>query len=151
MVCLMTPADAMGHAVAAVAAGLRQDREALGVLLTMTPDDAIGVAGGMLDLVRTLATMVAAQEHRSAPEAIAAAAAGRSDLVRRMATLAIDVINSEPQRSAAVDASDVIVGVGALAGRLAERAADHEGGSPLDVLARIGTGVAELEASEPPE
>ncbi|GIF62861.1 hypothetical protein Ais01nite_08960 [Asanoa ishikariensis] len=141
----------MGHAVAAVAAGLRKDREGLGVLLNMTPDDAVDVAGGMVDLVGTLARIVGDREDRTPTEAITAAAAGRSDLVQKMASFAIGVINSDPTRSTTVDASDVIVGLGALAGRLAEQVAEYEGESPLELLGRIGTGVAELEAFEPPE
>ncbi|SNS65039.1 hypothetical protein SAMN05421812_101261 [Asanoa hainanensis] len=117
----------------------------------MTPDDAVDVAGGMVDLVGTLARIVGDREQLTPTEAITAAADGRSDLVKSMAEFAIGVINSDPVRSATVDASDVIVGLGALAGRLAERVAKYEGESPLELLGRIGTGVAELEAFDPPD
>ncbi|MEV4534010.1 hypothetical protein AB0J82_09285 [Asanoa sp. NPDC049518] len=147
----MTPADAMGHAVAAVAAGLRKDREALAVLLNVTSDDAVDVAGGMVDLVGTLARIVGDREDKTPTEAITAAALGRSALVQNMAEFAIAVIDSDPGRSPTVDASDVIVGLGALAGRLAEQVAEYEGESPLQLLGRIGTGVAELEAFDPPD
>ncbi|MEV4617703.1 hypothetical protein AB0J74_03170 [Asanoa sp. NPDC049573] len=147
----MTPVEAMGQAVASVAAGLREDRDALSILLRMTPDEAVAVAGGMLDLVSLLAKIVAERENAGPAEVIAAVADGRSEVVRRMADFAIDVINSGGELPAATDAAEIIVGLGAIAGRLTEVAADQEGTSPLDMLARIGLGVAELEAFEPPE
>jgi hypothetical protein len=147
----MTPVEAMGHAVAAVAAGLRKDRDALSILLRMSPEEAVAVAGGMLDLVRLLARIVGDGETCTPAEAIAATADGRSDVVRRMARFAIDVVESGGALPAAVDAAEVIVGLGAIAGRLAEVAAEQRSGSPLDVLARIGRGVAEMEAFDPPE
>ncbi|GIF73415.1 hypothetical protein [Asanoa siamensis] len=142
----MNPVEAMGHAVAAVAAGFRKDREALSILLRMSPDEAILVAGGMLDLVHLLAKLVAEDEDGVAAEVILATAEGRSDVVRRMATFAVDVINSDGALPCAVEADEVIVGLGAIAGQLAERAAAHRGETPLEVLGRIGLGVAELEA-----
>jgi hypothetical protein len=147
----MTPVEAMGQAVASVAAGLRQDRDALAILLKMTPDEAVAVAGGMLDLVGLLARIVAEGENGSAAEMIAAVSEGRSDMVRRMGAFAIEVISSGREVPETVDAAEIIVGLGAIAGRLSEVAAEQEGGSSLDVLARIGLGVAEMEAFEPPE
>ncbi|WP_203702606.1 hypothetical protein [Asanoa iriomotensis] len=147
----MTPVEAMGQAVAAVAAGLRQDRDALSILLRMTPDEAVAVAGGMLDLVHLLAKMVAERENADAAAVIAATAVGRSEMVQRMASFAIEIINSGGELPATVDAAEIIVGLGATAGRLSEVAAEQEGGSSLDVLARIGLGVAEMEAFEPPD
>ncbi|GAA1843674.1 hypothetical protein GCM10009687_06610 [Asanoa iriomotensis] len=141
----------MGQAVAAVAAGLRQDRDALSILLRMTPDEAVAVAGGMLDLVHLLAKMVAERENADAAAVIAATAVGRSEMVQRMASFAIEIINSGGELPATVDAAEIIVGLGATAGRLSEVAAEQEGGSSLDVLARIGLGVAEMEAFEPPD
>ncbi|GIF52261.1 hypothetical protein Afe04nite_68000 [Asanoa ferruginea] len=148
---LMTPVEAMGQAVASVAAGLRKDRDALSILLRMTPDEAVAVAGGMLDLVNLLAKIVAEREGGTAAEMIEATAAGRSDVIQRMAAFAIEVINSGGELPTSVDAAEVIVGLGAIAGRLTEVAAEQEGGTPLDVLARIGLGVAQMEAFEPPE
>jgi hypothetical protein len=148
---LMTPVEAMGQAVASVAAGLRKDRDALSILLRMTPDEAVAVAGGMLDLVNLLAKIVAERENGTPAEMIAATSDGRSDLVQRMATFAIEIINSGGELPASVDAAEIIVGLGAIAGRLSEVAAEQEGGTPLDVLARIGLGVAQMEAFEPPE
>lgn len=147
----MTPVEAMGQAVAAVAAGLRQDRDAVAILLRMTPVEAVAVAGGMLDLVRLLAEIVAERENGTAAEMIAAVSEGRSEVVRRMAVFAVEVIGSGGKLPATVDAAEIIVGLGAVAGRLSEVAAEQEGGSPLDVLARIGRGVATMEAFEPPQ
>jgi hypothetical protein len=147
----MTPVEAMGQAVASVAAGLRKDRDALSILLRMTPDEAVAVAGGMLDLVNLLAKIVAERENGTPAEMIAATSDGRSDLVQRMATFAIEIINSGAELPETVDAAEIIVGLGAIAGRLSEVAAEQEGGTPLDVLARIGLGVAQMEAFEPPE
>ena len=148
----MTPVEAVGQAVAAVAAGLRQDRDALSILLRMTRDEAVAVAGGMLDLVRLLATIVAEREDGASPAAvIAATAEGRSDLVQRMAGFAIEVISSGGDLPEAVEATEIIIGLGAIAGRLSEVAAEQDGASPLDVLARIGLGLAEMEAFDTPE
>jgi hypothetical protein len=116
----------------------------------MTPDEAIAVAGGMLDLVRLLAQIVAEQEDGTPSAMIAATAEGRSEVIRRMAQFAIEVINSG-ELPESVDAAEIIVGLGAIAGRLSEVAAEQDGDSPLDVLARIGLGVAQMEAFEPPE
>ncbi|MEV0716500.1 hypothetical protein [Asanoa sp. NPDC050611] len=147
----MTPVEAMGQAVAAVAAGLRKDRDALSILLRMSPDEAVAVAGGMLDLVRLLASIVGERENCSAADAIAATAEGRSEVVQRMAAFAINAIDAGGELPAAVEAAEVIVGLGATAGRLAEVAGEQENRTALDVLARIGLGVAELEAFERPE
>ena len=65
----MTPVEGLGQAVAAVAAGLRQDRDALNILLRMSPDETVAVAAGMLDLVRLLAQIVAEREDASAAAA----------------------------------------------------------------------------------
>jgi len=141
----------MGQAVASVAAGLRQDRDALSILLKMTPDEAVAVAGGMLDLVGLLARIVAEKENGSPADMIAAVSEGRSEMVHRMGHFAIEVINSGGEVPETVDAAEIIVGLGAIAGRLSEVAAEQDGESSLDVLARIGLGVAEMEAFEPPE
>src|ERR1700754_3598715 len=121
----MTPVEGLGQAVAAVAAGLRQDRDALNILLRMSPDETVAVAAGMLDLVRLLAQIVAEREDASAAAVVAATAEGRSDLVRRTAAVAIEVIDTGADLPPDVDAAEIVVGLGATAGRLAEVAAEQ--------------------------
>ena len=147
----MTPVEGLGQAVAAVAAGLRQDRDALNILLRMSPDETVAVAAGMLDLVRLLAQIVAEREDASAAAVVAATAEGRSDLVRRTAAVAIEVIDTGADLPPDVDAAEIVVGLGATAGRLAEVAAEQVDRSALDILAGIGLRVAELEAFDPPD